>query len=107
MAMKDSIRIINIEGQAGIGQVQGLAEEIGNVLKETEKLVINIGRLESADLSIIQILYAARREAKKQGKEVHLNGKLSLEFRERLVRGGFCSEAPEEANELEEVLIDF
>jgi anti-anti-sigma factor len=107
MAEKESMKVINLEGSLGIHKAHSIKEEITEAVEKNKKVMINLSHVESIDLSIIQLLYAARRYAEKKKRELHLTGNLQDEVRDSFLIGGFCKQATSDATKLEKELIDF
>lgn len=63
--------------------------------------------VEDVDLPLIQLLYAARLEAGKTGREFHFSGILTDRVATRLLTAGFVSSFPLSGEELEAGLVDF
>lgn len=90
--------------------VRELHQEIRNSLKESDAVMLQTASLERVDLSLIQLIYAARREALKKKKVLALADPVSPRLIEVLKDGGFIRKDMEcsgSAEELEAALIDY
>lgn len=102
-----SIQVVTPGTKATVEQIGALAAETGEKLKKGRALRFDVSRVEQADLSFIQLLYAAQRSAEAEGKSVEFTGKLAPSLVQTLVDGGFIPEKVEEAGDLVSALIDF
>jgi anti-anti-sigma regulatory factor len=84
-----------------------VAESILTAFQEAEQVLLNLSRVARIDVSVVHVMYAAKRMALRDGKEFHLSGTVAPEVGESLVTGGFCASVTEDARELEKGLIDF
>ncbi len=107
MADNESMKVVNLEGSLGIDKAHSIKDEITAAVDKNKKVMINLSHVEYIDLSIIQLLYAARSYAEKEKKELHLTGNLQDEVRDSFLIGGFCRQATNDASKLEKELIDF
>jgi ABC-type transporter Mla MlaB component len=103
----NGFQTIVFEKRSAIEQIGSLYSDIEERLKQTETLYVNLEHVEQADLSFIQLLYAAKRTAEKNGKSIIFTGKLTQSFIRTLLDSGFISESPADANALAAALIDF
>ncbi len=104
--MSENIKVVSPEGVVGIASCNELRVQLLQAFDTADPVLLNFSHIERIDLSFVQILYAAVREAGIRGVGFRLNGEVSKEVGEYLVAGGFCKEAPTEARELENHLVE-
>lgn len=63
--------------------------------------------VEDVDLPVLQLLYAARKEAAQTGREFHFRGLIKDRVASRLAVSGFVAGLPLSGEELEADLVDF
>ncbi|MCK7479687.1 MAG: hypothetical protein M0C28_22035 [Candidatus Moduliflexus flocculans] len=63
--------------------------------------------VEDVDLPVLQLLYAARKEAARTGREFHFLGLIKDRVASRLAASGFVVGSPPSGEELEADLVDF
>jgi len=80
--------------------VKAFAKTEGNVLFRWDGV-------EEVDLPLVQLLYAARLEAGRRGREFHFSGILRDRVATRLLSAGFVASLPLSGEELEAGLVDF
>lgn len=85
----DSIVRIDLHGALGIRTIGGLHSELMQALSLHTTVHINSSDLESADISVIQVLLAARRSAQASGKQILLHPPPATALNDALSRGGF------------------
>jgi anti-anti-sigma regulatory factor len=105
--MGSSLKVVTIEGRGTVETAVNQAATVQTALEENEQVLLNLSHLEQIDASFIHILYAAAAEAEKRGVRFGLTGTLESEVRSAFEIGGFCNNAPDKANELHDMLIDF
>jgi ABC-type transporter Mla MlaB component len=100
-------KTISLGIQPTVEQIREMHKEIKEALKESDTVIIQSDSIEKADLSLIQLLYAARREAVKKKKRITFSEPLSPVLVGVLKDAGFIRWDVESAEALEEALIDF
>jgi len=76
MATKKNNSItIKWHGTAGIEQAHALQEELLSAFKN-DKILLDISEVEDIDITGVQIIVSARKEAEKQKKEFYITGKI-------------------------------
>ncbi len=80
---------IYLEGTTGIDDAAELKGKIVKAMKANEKVEIRVGRLESIDVSILQILYAAQKQCENDKKEFLICDKETDFFHTILIESGF------------------
>ncbi|HET8997598.1 MAG TPA: STAS domain-containing protein [Acetobacteraceae bacterium] len=85
----DSIVRIDLHGALDIRTIGGLHTELMQALSLHTTVHINSSNLESADISMIQLLIAARRSAQASGREILLHSPPAPALENVLSRGGF------------------
>jgi anti-anti-sigma regulatory factor len=104
--MSENIKVLSPEGVVGIESCNDLRVQLLQAFDTADTVLLNFGHIERVDLSFVQVIYAAVREARIRGIGFRLNGEVSKEVGEYLVAGGFCKEAPTQARELENNLVE-
>lgn len=99
--------LVKLSGALGIDRAAALQAELSSALAGADKLLLDLSSVDDIDLAALQILYAARRSAKAQSKELHLSGGLPPKLVKRLVASGFLRAMVERAEEAENGLADF
>ncbi len=61
-----------VTGEVGLGQAAAVHAALVQALGQTSRLVIDLTEVTAADLTFFQILLAARRSAREQGKTLSL-----------------------------------
>ncbi|MBR4373236.1 MAG: STAS domain-containing protein [Treponema sp.] len=74
--MAENFETVKWQGNAGIEQAHVLRDEILEAFKKTTKIRLDISEVEDIDITGIQIIIAARREAESTGKSFHITGKI-------------------------------
>ncbi|HET8996616.1 MAG TPA: STAS domain-containing protein [Acetobacteraceae bacterium] len=85
----DSIPRIGLHGAMSIRDAGALHTDLVHALSLHTTVHIDGSDLESADLSVIQVLLAAHRSARASGKQVLLHPPPAAALAEVLQRGGF------------------
>lgn len=70
------------EGTAGIEQAHKLRDELIEAFKKNKKILLDISQVEDIDITGIQIIVAARKEAEKTGKSFFISDKISDSIKE-------------------------
>lgn len=82
-------RKLTFSGDLTLLQVAQMRETLRQELESTEALEVVFSEVENVDLSLIQVLCAAHRSARKAGKEISLPGTLPDAFVRLIDDGGF------------------
>jgi len=77
-------RVIELIGNYSIEKAMGLKELFSNGLLEKEPIVLDVGKLESIDITFIQLFYAFLTQAKKRSIDVSIVGELEEKVRQSL-----------------------
>ena len=80
---------IELSGKIGLREAAGLAAALGDALDRHPAVTVVTGALTEVDLSILQLLVAARHSAARAGKSLTLAGDPGEPMRDALVRLGF------------------
>jgi anti-anti-sigma regulatory factor len=107
---QQSVQVVKLGKRATIESAKALSGEILKKLKDAQVLCFDLEHVETADLSAVQLLYAAKREADKSGKDIRFSEQISDAFLETLITGGFLSDSAlnrKSGEELAVSLIDF
>ena len=105
--MSAKIKVVNLVGNVNLSALESLAEEIRASLAERETVLLSLSQAADIDLGGIQLLYAARRYAEKQGKSLHITGSIPETVARRLHRGGFTEDLLLDGRELDERMHGF
>lgn len=68
----DNVHVIEISGDAGLRAAQDIALSLGKALADHDKVAIATHAVTSADITTIQLLLAARKQAQASGKSLAL-----------------------------------
>lgn len=104
--MSENIKVLSPEGVVGISSCNDLRVQLLQAFDTADPVLLNFSHIERVDLSFVQLIYAAVREARLRGIGFRLNGEVSKEVGEYLVAGGFCKELPAQARDLETLLVE-
>jgi ABC-type transporter Mla MlaB component len=91
--------IIQLPATATLSTAEDLHRGIMEVLQQSETVEVDCSDVVEADLSLVQLLVAARRTAAASGKSLRLAAPAAGVVRDMLVRGGFVESC---GGELEE-----
>ncbi len=87
------------------------ASEIHSMLRKAfagkGNILFRWDAVEDVDLPVLQLLYAARKEAARTGREFHFLGLIKDRVASRLAASGFVVGSPLSGEELEADLVDF
>ena len=100
-------KVLKPSGSLNVDRAAALQAEFSSALGEAAHVLVDFSEVEEIDLSVLQILYAARRSAAAAGKEFHLIGSIPSKVVKRLVACGFLHGSPVRAEEVETGLADF
>lgn len=64
--------MITLDSDIGIKKIQVLYDSIRDEFKKSDEVIIDFSNVDRADLSVIQLVIAAGREAKSTGKTLKL-----------------------------------
>ncbi len=106
MPAKQSLKVVTLEKRATIEVGAEILTRISEALAASDRVLINLSHVESADLTTVQLLYAAAREAINRTKELGFTGSVPDSVRQALENGGFCKQAPTDARRLSDDLLD-
>ena len=107
MSEKKTVSVVTLEKRATIDRAQHLRDTLLEALQQSDRVLLNLSHVEAVDLTAIQILYAAVREARIGGGELDFTGEVPESMRKALQDGGFCKRAPHDGRELAAALLDF
>lgn len=74
--MAEKFEVIKWQGNAGIEQAHKLRDELLEAFKKTSEIRLDISDVDDIDITGIQIIIAARKEADKNGKSFFITGKI-------------------------------
>lgn len=80
---------IVLEGELSIMYLQDLKDQFFRVLDEYDFVEIEVNKVTSIDISVLQLLCAAHRYACSKDKTLVLNKEISEDFKKAIVAGGF------------------
>ncbi|HYD68925.1 STAS domain-containing protein [Azospirillum sp.] len=87
-------RAVLFSGALTIRNAESIHEKFLELLSRTGDLVVDASDAEEVDVSFVQLLLAARRSAREQGRALSLAAPAAGPLREVLVRGGFAASDP-------------
>jgi ABC-type transporter Mla MlaB component len=88
----DSVHIIKISGEAGLRAAQDVAGTLRQALAGHDRIAIATDAMTGADITTIQLLLAARKQAQASGKSLSLTAAPSGVLRALLIEVG-CLDA--------------
>jgi anti-anti-sigma factor len=100
-------RIINLSGSLNIERASALKAEIAEALASGDSVILSLAQVQDLDLSCLQVIYAAKAQAKSDGKELHFLGAVPARIAERLSSCGFLRGQPDRAEDFESALVGF
>lgn len=89
---RDSVHVLNISGDAGLRAAQDIATALRQALAGHDRVAVATEAISGADITTIQLLLAARRQARASGKSLSLATPASGALRQLLVEVG-CLDA--------------
>lgn len=101
------VKVITWEGTLGTDRVSALKQELLDGLESAQQLVLSVSMLDSADLSVIQLIRAAAMEARSRDKSFHLTGTFKPELLRVFVTAGFLPGTDDNARSQEHLIFGF
>jgi len=98
---KQSVKELSWESGISIEKAVSLRQELLDGMAGCDSLVVNLSSVETMDLSAIQMLIAAQKEAVIQGKKFHLGGTLQPKVMRQLMLAGFITKEYQNAEDIE------
>ncbi len=95
------------QGKLYIDKAAEVHSLLTDAFRKASVIVLNWDAVEDIELPVLQLLYAARKEAAETGKAFHFTGKVSERVSSRLLKSGFLREIPSSGEALEAGLLDF
>lgn len=89
MPTQEDDTIFEITGAAGLRSIAEIHGRLTAALKSAQSLVINLAGADDCDITLIQLIEAARRYADANGKRLALAAPAAGEIAAQLDRGGF------------------
>lgn len=102
-----SVARLTLKGSYQVDRAASLKTELEAALAASSYVLLDLSQVEDIGLASLQLIYAARRSALAEGKNLHLMGSLNPRIVSRLGTAGFIKGEPDRAEELEAALIDF
>ena len=102
---QDSITTLSPQGNLGIEKASSLRTQLLEAFSGGAPVEFDFSGISDLDLPCLQVLYAARREAKTRGLSFRLAGKVSSRIANKLRVSGFVTAVPESGVELEACLL--
>lgn len=93
------------EGSLGIDRAAALRVSLLEAFEKGGPVELDLSAVDDVDLSCVQLLYAARREAVERKLSFHLVGSLAKRLVRKLRNGGFVASPPESGRDLEAKLV--
>lgn len=91
--LNDAPARIAFDGTISVRNIEPLRSDVLQALAQHTAVHIDCSATEAADLSLIQLLLAARRSAQAAGKQVLLHPPPSAALHAVLLRGGFAQDS--------------
>ena len=85
--------IIHFTGDLTIAQASEARTTVAAALSESSSVVLDVGKIEDADLSFFQIVCSAHRTALKAHKSLDLSGAFPESIKQTLRVTGFCQKS--------------
>jgi anti-anti-sigma regulatory factor len=101
-ATEENMRVITPTGGMTIDRAEETKQEILSTLNAVDRVILNLSHVTEVDLSFVQILLAAEKEARVLGKEFRLSGDVTESVRSMFLTGGFCRSECATGQELED-----
>lgn len=94
---------LNIEwrGTLSIEQAVLVHKELLESLQKSSSILLDISDVSDMDTTIIQLVCAALKEAKKDEKDFHITGSVRPDFQKKLLHFGFITKLVDTAEDLE------
>jgi ABC-type transporter Mla MlaB component len=89
---RDGVHVVKISGDAGLRAAQDIAVSLRQALNDHDKVTIRTDAITGADITTIQLLLAANKQAKDTGKSLALAAAPSGALRTLLIEVG-CLDA--------------
>jgi anti-anti-sigma factor len=106
-SIDEPVKILTLEGNLTINRAEEVKNKILESFMNTKQVLLNLAHAENIDVSFIQILYAAKNEARKQKKEFHLTGTVKENVLRSFIMAGVTKGSSLDARDLENTLLDF
>ena len=106
-AAPTDLRVVSVGNSFTVEHVTAIRDELLQAFEAVNTVTLDLGSAERVDLAGVHTLYAAEKEAAKQGKTLRLHGTLNENVAHILVVGGFCRTTPTKARDLPEYLLEF
>ena len=90
---RDSVHTVNISADAGLKSAQDIAGLLREAIAAHQQIAVDTAAISTADITTIQLLLAARKQAHGAGKSLHLDNAPSGALRELLVQVGLLDAA--------------
>ncbi|MCX7025661.1 MAG: STAS domain-containing protein [Spirochaetes bacterium] len=99
--------VLEIHGSLGIESVRELASGFSRAIRETGDIHVVLSNISDIELTGIQLLYAAAKEAAMAGKRITFSGILDSRITIKLASAGFLKEPLTDAADLHKRLAGF
>ncbi|HKK48290.1 MAG TPA: STAS domain-containing protein [Alkalispirochaeta sp.] len=105
--MSDKIKVVNLVGEVVLSTIPDHRVRIEEAFKERSTVLASLSQVEDIDLFGVQLLYAARRYAKRTNKEFYLTGEVPELVARRLHETGFVDTVIRDGRALDRSLHEF
>ena len=92
MAEPADAAVIGLSGAVDIQTISQFHKQFCEAFSTTEVIVIDADALDEIDITTLQLIEAARRQAAKSAKQLSLKNPAAGDLRDALERGGFLSD---------------
>jgi Anti-anti-sigma regulatory factor (antagonist of anti-sigma factor) len=107
MEADEGPRLVKLGASLTIDKAAVLKDELSAALSDSERVLLDVSAIEELDLSCLQVLYAAKAQAKEMGRTLHLSGQGSDKILSRLSACGFLRDAAAGSRDIDSALVGF
>lgn len=75
--MPETLEVVGLEGALGIEHAETTRSRLKELLSKNKSVRVNLSKVESIDLSIVQVLIAAKKTARQKGLKVMIENQMS------------------------------
>jgi anti-anti-sigma regulatory factor len=106
--MSIKVKVVNLTGEIVLAELPDHRAQLLNAFAARESTVlVSLTQATDIDLFGVQLLYAARRQAERVGREFHLTGAVPEAIARRLYESGFVASIVRDGQDLDRLLHEF
>lgn len=105
--MSTSVKVVNLAGELVRSTVEDQRELLRNAIDAQPRVLASLTQVTDVDLYGVQLLYAARSYAERNGRDFSLTGDVSETVAVRLYEAGFVSSILRDGPSLDQALHGF